>query len=110
MATWHASAASAPPLGGADEPLLTTLCRPEILDNAWRVVARNRGASGVDGVTVSYFGARAEKNLQRLRNDILSGHYTPSPLRYTAIPRIRRGIGENSVFPPWRIALWPRDS
>ncbi len=87
MAVWHAPAASAPSPGGADEPLLTTLCRPEILDNAWRVVARRRGASGVDGVTVSYFGARAEQNLQRLRNDILSGRYAPSPLRYTAIPK-----------------------
>ncbi len=92
MAPWHNPSATDERAGAPHrDSLLTALCGPEVLENAWRMVARKRGASGVDGVTVTHFGARIEQNLQRLRQDILSGRYAPSPLRYTAIPKSTPG-------------------
>ena len=44
--------------GGKWFSLVDKVIRPTTLDGAWRKVARNKGASGVDGQSIERFAAR----------------------------------------------------
>lgn len=54
---------------------------------AWRAVRRNRGAAGIDKVSVKMFEANLEENLQALMRDLKNGSFEPKPLRRTYIPK-----------------------
>ena len=50
-------------------------------------VAANRGAAGVDHVTVEMFDERLEENLKKLSEELRSGKYRPQPIRRHYIPK-----------------------
>lgn len=59
-----------------------------------RLVARaacgitgNRGAAGVDGVTIAEFERDLSKNLYRIWNRLASGSYFPPPVKRVDIPK-----------------------
>jgi RNA-directed DNA polymerase len=54
---------------------------------AYRQVKANRGAPGVDEVTLGEFGADLGDNLYRIWNRISSGSYFPPPVRAVEIPK-----------------------
>ncbi len=54
---------------------------------AWEAVRRNRGAPGIDGVTVERFEADRDAHLRELQADLLAGHYRHQPLRRVWIPK-----------------------
>jgi RNA-directed DNA polymerase len=57
---------------------------------AFKKVRKNRGAPGVDGVTVQMFEANLEQNLVSLMYDLKHyGAYVPSPVRRVYIPKGR---------------------
>lgn len=57
------------------------------LKAAYNKVRANRGAAGVDQVTLKRFEKRKEEELQRLHEQLKQGQYTPSPVRRTWIPK-----------------------
>jgi len=63
--------------------------RSDVLWEAWERVRRNRGAAGVDRVTLAYvqevYGAR--RLLGELQADLRSGEYRPAPARRVDIPK-----------------------
>jgi group II intron reverse transcriptase/maturase/CRISPR-associated protein Cas4 len=67
--------------------LMEKLCASETLLAAWRRVRRNKGAPGVDRVTVERFDQNLERRLVRLQRDLRSGRYRPLPLRRVAISK-----------------------
>jgi len=54
---------------------------------AWRRVRANRGAAGVDDVSVAEFEQRLKNNLYRIWNRMSSGSYVPPPVRRVMIPK-----------------------
>jgi len=50
--------------------LIDKLVRPTTLEAAWHKVARNKGASGVDGQSIERFAAQAERYLQELHDEL----------------------------------------
>src|SRR5205823_569450 len=58
-----------------------------LLVQSFESVARNKGAAGVDGVTVEMFRTNALDNLKSLKNDLKSGTYQPMPARRVFIPK-----------------------
>ncbi len=54
---------------------------------AYRRVAANKGAPGVDGQTLAQFGADLENNLYKIWNRMSSGSYFPPPVRAVEIPK-----------------------
>lgn len=48
---------------------------------AFRAVKRNRGAAGVDGVSVKLYEKNLDQNLRALRNDLKRGTFQPRPAR-----------------------------
>lgn len=59
---------------------------------AYQRVRANKGAPGVDGVSLSEFEANLENNLYRVWNRMSSGSYFPPPVRAVPIPKPGGGV------------------
>lgn len=58
-----------------------------LIVGAWQRVYSNRGAPGVDGVSVNDFAADDKNLLYKLWNRMSSGSYLPGPVRAVEIPK-----------------------
>src|SRR5437773_4091415 len=58
---------------------------------AYREVAANGGAAGVDHVTIAAFGRHLEQEVQRLAQALRAGTYRPQAVRRVWIPKPGRG-------------------
>lgn len=65
--------------------LLAKATSAATLDAAWSRVRRNAGVAGGDGVSWRTFERDVRGRLARLRRDLLSGDYTPGPVRRVEI-------------------------
>ena len=73
--------------GGKWFSLIDKVCRPAVLAAAWKRVAANKGAAGVDGQSVAKFATRAETYLAELEREIKEGSYRPLPVKRVEIPK-----------------------
>ena len=68
--------------------LLEAIADPGNLAQAWTKVRANAGAAGVDGQSITAFGADSEHQLAALRRRLLSAErYVPAPVRRVDIPK-----------------------
>jgi group II intron reverse transcriptase/maturase len=69
--------------------LYDRICRDDVLWEAWERVRKNRGAAGVDRITLAYveeqYGVR--RLLGELQADLRAGCYRPAPARRVDIPK-----------------------
>jgi RNA-directed DNA polymerase len=82
--------------------LYDRICRGDVLWEAWERVRENRGAAGVDRITLAYvqdvYGVG--RMLGELRRDLREGTYRPAPARRVDIPKPdggKRPLGIPSV-------------
>ncbi|HDL02160.1 MAG TPA: hypothetical protein ENH23_08015, partial [candidate division Zixibacteria bacterium] len=52
-----------------------------------KAVKKNRGAAGIDKISISMFERQLDQNLAKLMKDLKSGAYQPKPLRRKLIPK-----------------------
>lgn len=62
------------------------ISKREVWD-AYKRVKANRGAAGVDGLTIAQFEQNLSKNLYRIWNRMASGSYFPPPVKRVDIPK-----------------------
>jgi len=68
--------------------LFDKVARSDVLRAAWRVVAANKGAAGVDGRTIADIEASGVGELlDQLAVELQTGTYRPAPLRRVHIPK-----------------------
>jgi group II intron reverse transcriptase/maturase len=67
--------------------LFEELCSIEWLSAGFRNVKKNKGAPGIDGVTIAAFEARLDEELRQLQGELESWTYKPSPVRRVEIPK-----------------------
>lgn len=75
---------------------LTGRIDSRLMHDAFRAVKRNRGAAGVDKVSVGMFDANLEENLAALMRDLKDGTFLPLPLRRV---HISKGPGSKKTRP-----------
>jgi RNA-directed DNA polymerase len=67
--------------------MIEEILEPENLAKAWKRVRRNKGAPGIDGMTVGDFPAFAREHWPRIAIAIKEGNYRPAPVRRAWIPK-----------------------
>ena len=73
----------------------------ENLNKAWKKVKLNKGAAGIDGLTIDKFQAHFKDHGKYLIEDIRDGRYTPYPVKRVYIEKddgSLRGLGIPTVF------------
>ena len=73
--------------GGRWYSLMDKVDAPATLKAAWARVRANKGAAGIDGVSIERFEARAEHYLTELSAELREGRYRPQPVRRVEIPK-----------------------
>jgi RNA-directed DNA polymerase len=73
--------------GGRWFSLIDKIYPESTLKAAFHQVAANKGAAGVDHVTVKMFGDRLDENLKTLSEGLRSGRYRPQQIRRHYIPK-----------------------
>jgi len=74
---------------------------PENLGIAWKQVKSNKGAPGIDGMSIEHFPAFAREEWPRIARAIMEGHYRPTPVRRVWIAKpdgTRRPLGIPTVL------------
>ena len=67
--------------------LLEQILTKENLNKAYKKVYQNKGASGIDGITVEEVSEYLKENKDRILNQIRHRRYKPQPVRRVQIPK-----------------------
>ena len=78
------------------EPSMEAVVERENLKKALAQVKRNKGAPGVDGMSVDALASHLKEHWLTIRAQLLEGTYKPQPLRRVEIPKASGGLR-----PPW---------
>lgn len=70
---------------------LEEICEYLNLVDAFKLVKRNKGAAGIDKITVEEYEANLSRNIEELRQEILSWSYEPTPVKRVEIPKPNGG-------------------
>ena len=57
------------------------------LKDAWKRVKANRGAPGIDGITIQAYPQWINQHWPRIQQELIDGSYKPSPVRRVMIPK-----------------------
>ena len=86
------------------EELMEQIVSPENATEAWKAVIRNKGAPGIDGMTVEQLRDHVRQHWETIRAKLLAGTYVPSPVRRVEIPKPDGGVrllGVPTVLDRW---------
>lgn len=70
---------------------LTGRITSKLVFEAWRSVRRNRGAAGIDKVSIQMFEKNLDANLARVMRELKDGSFQPLPARRVYIPKDAKG-------------------
>ena len=81
----------------AENPTQTVSLMEEVCqrDNLWKALKRvqaNKGAPGVDGMTVRQLPKYLKRHWPKIREQLLAGTYRPQPVRRVEIPKPDGGV------------------
>ena len=72
----------------SEEPrLFDSLCSTLYLGVGFESVKKNKGAPGIDGVSITDFEANLDEELSQLQQELCNWTYQPSPVRRVEIPK-----------------------
>jgi len=73
--------------GGVWYCLIDKVISQKNLWSSWAKAARNKGAAGVDGITIERYENNVEANLEYLSGQLRTGAYRPKAIRRSYIPK-----------------------
>src|SRR6201996_2815286 len=92
-----ATATSEPESPAPTANLMEAICDPENIEAALRAVARNKGAPGVDGITVRQLPGILKARWPQIEDQLLQGRYQPQPVRRVQIPKPAGGTRDLGI-------------
>jgi RNA-directed DNA polymerase len=66
---------------------MEAICDPDNIATALRAVVRNKGAPGIDGITVKQLPGVLKARWPEIEGQLLQGRYRPQPVRRVKIPK-----------------------
>ena len=81
--------------------MIEQILEPENLAQAWKRVKANKGAPGIDGMTIATFPAFVREHWTRIAQDLMEGIYHPAPVRRVWIAKpdgSKRPLGVPTVL------------
>jgi len=64
---------------------------------AWKQVKANKGAPGIDGISIEEFPKYAHENWEGIKRSLREGEYQPSPVKRVEIPKDSGGTRELGI-------------
>ena len=83
---------SAPESPARTDRMMEEIVERENLKLAFRRVKANKGAPGVDGMTVNQLGDHLKQHWPAIWENLLSGTYRPKPVKRVEIPKPDGGV------------------
>lgn len=80
-------ATAEPKSPASTEHLMEAICDPDNIEAALDAVVRNKGAPGIDGITVKQLPAILKVRWPEIEDQLLQGRYQPQPVRRVRIPK-----------------------
>src|SRR5438128_3365680 len=77
--------------------LMEAICAPDNIEAALRAVVRNKGAPGVDGITVRQLPGLPKARWPEIEHQLLQGRYQPQPVRRVQIPKPAGGTRDLGI-------------
>lgn len=77
--------------------LMEQICRPENLNQAYKRVKANKGAPGVDGLTIDKLRDFIAEHKEKLIQSLLDGNYRPQAVRLVEIPKPEGGVRQLGI-------------
>ncbi|EHA17526.1 group II intron reverse transcriptase/maturase [Halomonas sp. HAL1] len=77
--------------------LMERVVDPENMERAYRKVVANKGAPGVEGMTVHQLADHLKQYWPTLRERLLADEYHPSPIRAATIPKPKGGVRQLGI-------------
>ncbi|MEK6320470.1 MAG: reverse transcriptase domain-containing protein [Acidobacteriota bacterium] len=77
--------------------LMQRVASPQSLYSAWRKVRANRGAAGIDAISIAQFEKNLEPNLTELSHNLRDKSYEPLPARYVSVPKPNGKLRELAI-------------
>jgi len=79
------------------ERLMEEILERENLKTALKAVLKNKGAPGIDGMTVDELPGYLKGNWTKIRAQLMEGKYAPKPVRRVEIPKAGGGVRKLGV-------------
>jgi RNA-directed DNA polymerase len=92
-----ATAAPEPESPARVADLMEAICDPDNIEAALRAVVRNKGAPGVDGITVRQLPDVLQARWPEIERQLLQGRYRPHPVRRVQIPKPAGGTRDLGI-------------
>ena len=67
--------------------LFADICALGTLREAFKAAKRNKGAPGIDGITIEEYEDNLERNLTQLKTEVMNWLYKPTPVKRVEIPK-----------------------
>jgi RNA-directed DNA polymerase len=84
-------------IDGTGSTLLEAMLTRANLQQAWKRVKANKGASGVDGLDILQTAENLKTEWPNIRQQLRQGKYRPSPVRRVTIPKLAGGQRELGI-------------
>jgi RNA-directed DNA polymerase len=102
LSVGHAGAEPVLAAPESESPAATTHLMEEVCDRdnlvrAWQRVRDNKGAPGVDGMTIAEAKGYLREHWPSIRSQLLDGTYRPQPVRRVEIPKPDGGVRKLGV-------------
>ena len=75
-----------------EDQLMEEVCDRSNLERAWKRVRANKGGPGVDGLTIDDTATYLREHWPTIRAQLLTGTYTPQPVKRVDIPKPAGGV------------------
>jgi RNA-directed DNA polymerase len=92
-----ATATSEPERPASTAYLMEAICDPDNIEAALRAVVRNKGAPGVDGITVRQLPGLLKARWPEIEDQLLQDRYQPQPVRRVQIPKPAGGTRDLGI-------------